>query len=74
MAPCHALEALVDTFQTLGPVDLRFASTQEIQIRAVKNQDPRFVRSSASGSLALGHGGKFAADTDILSSVRWTSN
>jgi hypothetical protein len=65
----QVVQPIVDALQSFGPIDTRFAGTQQIQVWTVKDENsPALPRGRATSALGLGHGGKFAADASKLSS------
>ncbi len=68
--PPDANQPRIYGLESLSTVSLRLSSTQQVQIGAVKDKEIlRPSRCRVTGAFGLGHGGKFAANVDILSSI-----
>ena len=68
--PPDANQARIYSLKSLGTVNIRLSSTQQVQIGTVKDEETLGPsRCRTTGAFGLGHGGKFAANVDILSSI-----
>ena len=68
--PSRAAQPLVDACDAFGPIDLRLAAPQQVQIGAVKQKNAlRPSRGGTRASSRFGHDQKFAADAGKLYSI-----